>query len=522
MDRAEPFAGYSWVLRIIIYVLVPAFSYWQYVRLRRAFHVFQLESYKRHWFRDWVAAQPSRGLFLTEFKDAKKPLVMTGRAWRTVLTGTVLTALGILVPSGIIHVSFGTPWDLITAAIMFALMFFGVAQLLLLSDVLLTPVQGAINRYYLNRARSKLAEIAPMVIGVTGSYGKTSTKFAIERIAGSEGDILATPASFNTPLGVARTINESLEPHHEAFVVEMGARKPGDIAEICELVRPTIGVLTAVGSAHLESFGSLEAIRRTKYELVASLPTGGVAVMNVDDAEVRRLADATAAGPSQGVHVSEGLRVVRYGIDPWGTPDVTAENVRVVSEGTEFKIVDRASGASVEVATELLGRHALGHVLAGAAVAIALGRRLDDLKGAIDGMTPVEHRLQIIRGDGGVIVIDDAYNSNPEGAAAALEVLAAMPGGKKIVITPGMVELGEAQREANVEFGRRAAEVADVVIAVAEMNRAALIEGAELAGARDRLIAVGSLAEATQKLTGLVAAGDVVLFENDLPDQYER
>jgi UDP-N-acetylmuramoyl-tripeptide--D-alanyl-D-alanine ligase len=521
MDRAEPFAGYSWVLRLIIYVLVPAFSYWQYLRLRRAFHVFQLEAYKRHWFRDWVAAEPSRGLFLTDFKDAKKPLVMTGRAWRTVLTGTVLTALGILVPSGMVHVSFGTPWDLITVAVMFAAMFFGVARLLLLSDLALAPVQGAINRYYLNRARSKLAEIGAKVIGVTGSYGKTSTKFAIERIAGG-GKMLATPASFNTPLGVARTINESLEPYHEAFVVEMGARKPGDIAEICELVRPTIGVLTAVGSAHLESFGSLEAIRRTKYELVASLPTGGVAVMNVDDAEVRRLADATAAGPSQGVHVSEGLRVVRYGVDPGGAPDVTAENVRVVSGGTELTVVDRASGARVEVSTQLLGRHALGHVLAGAAVALALGRRLEDLKVAIDGMTPVEHRLQIIRGDGGVIVIDDAYNSNPEGAAAALEVLEAMPGGKKIVITPGMVELGEAQRDANVEFGRRAAEVADVVIAVAEMNRAALIEGAELAGGRDRLITVGSLAEATQKLTGLVAAGDVVLFENDLPDQYER
>jgi UDP-N-acetylmuramoyl-tripeptide--D-alanyl-D-alanine ligase len=161
-------------------------------------------------------------------------------------------------------------------------------------------------------------------------------------------------------------------------------------------------------------------------------------------------------------------------------------------------------------------------VLAGVAVALASGRSLDELKGAIETMEPVEHRLQIIPGAGGVTVIDDAYNSNPSGAAAALDVLDKMPGRNKVVVTPGMVELGELQISANQEFGRQAAEVADTLIVVAPLNRKAIVAGAESAGSDVNVIVVDSLDAATEQLKGLLAAGDVVLFENDLPDQYEE
>jgi UDP-N-acetylmuramoyl-tripeptide--D-alanyl-D-alanine ligase len=512
MGRAEPFVGYSWILRTIIWVLVPAFAAWQFARLRRAFHVFQLEAYKRPWFRSWVAAQPGRRWFLHPFKDAKKPLVMTGRAWRTVVTGTLLTVFGILIPSGVVHVSFGTPYDLLTCALMFSLMLYGLPELLLVSDALMKPVQSAINGRFLRAAQRRLRLIDPVVVGVTGSYGKTSTKFAVARVLGDGGDVLASPASFNTTLGVARTINEELNDGHRVLVVEMGARREGDIAEICDVVHPKIGVLTAIGPAHLETFGSLDAVRRTKFELIRALPADGVAVVNVDDDEVRTLVDGGA--------VPEGVATIRYGLDPGGKPGVTAKGLRQLPRGTAFTIVSGAE--EVDVETRLLGRHAIGHVLAGVAVARALGKPLASLGPGIAGMTPAEHRLQIIDGAGGVVVIDDAYNSNPQGAAEALEVLRAMPGGKRIVISPGMVELGPEQHRANVEFGRHAAEVADVFIAVAPLNRAALLEGAAAADGIGETIAVGSLAEATARLAGLVSAGDVVLFENDLPDQYEE
>lgn len=496
------------LLRIIIYGLVPAFGVWQYVRLRRAFHIFQLESYKRHWYLDWLRADGRRALFLGPAGEAKKPLVMTGRAWRTVLTGVIVSVLGVLVPSGVVHVIAGAPLDLVTSAAMFAILFFYVGRIVLVADVLMSPVQRFINARYLRAARSKLTRVAPVVIGVTGSFGKTSTKFAIQQLLGAPEEVLATPGSFNTPLGVSRTINEQLSPEHRYLVVEMGARQRGDIAEICGMVRPSIGVLTAIGPAHLESFGSMDDIRRGKYEIIAGLPPDGAAVMNSDDTEVRALAAETKNVP-----------VIRYGIEDEGSPDIQARDLLLVEDGTRCTIVDNRDGAQVNVHLGLLGRHAIGHALAGVAVARALGRRLDDLKPALEEMQPVEHRLQVIKGAGGVTVIDDAYNSNPAGASAALDVLGKMPARRKIVITPGMVELGPLAEEANAELGAHSARVADVVIFVAKLNREALARGA--AGGRAEVITVDSLREATERLKGLVAPGDVVLFENDLPDHLE-
>ena len=506
MNRIDPFYGYSLLLRTIVYVGVPVFVAFQVVRLRRALHVFQLEGYKRKRFLEWCRAQPGRASFLTPM-TAKKPLVMTGRAWRILVASTFLTVLAALVVPGVMHISWGWPYDVGSWALLSLACFVALPRVLVLGDVLVSPIQKAINGSYLRRARAKLNEVAPTVVGVTGSFGKTSTKFAIEGLIGPRAAVLATPGSFNTPLGVCRTINEQLSASHRFFIVEMGAYGEGEIAELVAFVRPSIGVLTAIGPAHLERFGSLEVTARAKYEIVRDLPPDGVAVMNVDDERVRVLADSTT-------HVA----VTRYGIDPAGRPDVSARRVQTTAEGTKFTLV--AGGEEIDVSMKLLGRHALGHVLAAAAVALACGRRPAELKGPIAALRPVEHRLQIIEGTGGVTVIDDAYNSNPEGAAAALEVLDAMPGERKLVVTPGIIELGPLQAEANEIFGRRAAAVADTLIVVAKTNREALVQGATADGGGD-VITVDSLEEAQARLGEILRPGDVVLFENDLPDQYE-
>jgi UDP-N-acetylmuramoyl-tripeptide--D-alanyl-D-alanine ligase len=509
MMRPDPFFGYSIILRAIVFGLVPAFAVLQLFRVRRALHVFQLEGYKRDRFLDWCRRNRDRSLFLRSTPQ-KKPLVMTGRAWRILVTALVVTVVGLLVPAGFAHLVLGGfPMDIITWAVMTIVLFFGLPYVVVASDWLLTPVQAAVNGRYLRAARRKLEEIDPVVVGITGSFGKTSTKFAIERLVASPEAVLATPASFNTTMGVCRAVNERLTARHRFFVVEMGARRRGDIAELCRLVHPRIGVLTSIGPAHLETFGSLEAIRATKYELVEGLQEGGTAVMNVDDEEVRGLAD-----------LPRRVDVVRYGLDPSGRPDITASGVEVTPGGTIFTVVDTRSGASMRATTRLLGRHALGHVLAAVAVALAAGRSLEELEDAIAGLAPVEHRLQIIEGTGGVTVIDDAFNSNPEGAEAALDVLDAMPGRRKVVVTPGMIELGPLQPEANERFGEHAGRVADTVIVVSRTNRAAISSGAARNGTA-QVITVDSLTEAQQHLKGLLASGDVVLFENDLPDHYE-
>lgn len=511
MGRADPFTGYSTVLRIIIYGVVPAFGVWQFFRLRRALHVFQLEGYKRGRFLAWCRANPSRAAFLSSGGDEKKPLVMTGRAWRILITATLLSVVLVLIPSGLAHVwAGGFPYDISTWAVMTILLAIGAPLVLVGADVAMAPVQAAINARFKRAATRRLSSIAPTVIGVTGSFGKTSTKFAIAALLGDPSGVLATPGSFNTPLGLTRTINEHLNERHRFLVAEMGAYKEGEIAELCDLVHPTIGVLTAIGPAHLDRFGSMDAIRRAKYEIVTSLPADGTAIMNVDDSEVRALADQTKA-----------VRVVRYGIDPSGKPDVTAGGVEVGTEGTSFTVTDTRNGDSVAVSTRLLGRHSIGHVLAGIATALVTGRRLSEMAAPVSALEPVEHRLQLIEGAGGITVIDDAFNSNPEGAAAALDVLESMSAQRKIVVTPGIIELGPLQAQENERFGERAAAVADVIIVVAKVNRAAILAGARRVPDGAKVFAVDTLSEATAKFSELVGPGDVILFENDLPDQYE-
>ena len=509
MGFSDPFPGYSLLLRMILFGFVPVLTLWQFVRLRRALHVLQLEGYKRLRFLRWCRTNLRRALFLSSV-GAKKPLEMTGRAWRILSLATLLSVLFVIGPTAAAHLAAGWPLDVATWALASAAVLAGAPLLLAASDWLLAPVQSAINARYVRAARRKLAEVAPIVVGITGSFGKTSTKSTVAGLLGDSDDVLATPGSFNTPLGVCRTINERLTRSHRYFVVEMGAYRRGDIRELCDLVRPSIGVLTAVGPAHLERFGSMEAIRRAKYELVEALPRDGVAVMNCDDVEVRSLADRTT-----------NTRVVRYGLTPEACADITTSHVGITEGGMALEIVDARSGERLDVTTRLVGAHAATHVLAAVAVATSVGRKLSSLADAIAALEPVEHRLEILDGTGGVTVIDDAYNSNPEGAAVALDVLDAMPARRKVVVTPGMVELGDVQFEANERFGERAASVADALIVVARVNRAAITSGARRASRSTELIAVDSLEQARDELKRLLQAGDVVLFENDLPDHLE-
>jgi UDP-N-acetylmuramoyl-tripeptide--D-alanyl-D-alanine ligase len=506
---ADPFTGYSLLLRGILFGAVAAFLISQLIPLRRALHVLQLEGYKRVRFLDWCRHHRRRVL-LGPPLPTKKPLVMTGRAWRVLGVALLLTAACVLIPTLGAHLLGGWPFDVVAWAGATVIAFLSTPRLVAAADWALAPVQATVNRRYANAARRKLADLHPIVIGVTGSFGKTSTKFAVAGLLEPRGAALATPGSYNTPMGVVRATNEYLRAEHRWFVVEMGAYGRGEIAELCELVRPRVGVLTAVGAAHLERFGSLEAIRATKYELIESLPPEGIAVMNSDDLVVRSQAEQTA-------HVE----VVRYGLDPGGSPDLMAHDVRVSPQGTLFAVTDKRSGERISLTTKLLGAHSIGHVLAGIAVATHLGRSLADLSGAVARLRPVEHRLQLIEGSGEVTVIDDAFNSNPEGARVALEVLEAMPARRRVIVTPGIVELGHMQFEANRRFGRQAASVADSLIVVAEINREAICAGARDGDGSAEVVTVGSLAEAQSRLAALLRPGDAVLFENDLPDHYE-
>lgn len=385
--------------------------------------------------------------------------------------------------------------------------------LLAMAGVLNRPVESRVRRGFLRRARARMAEVNPLVIAIAGSYGKTSTKHILAHLLEPYGSTLATPKSFNTLMGVSQTINDVLEDRHRTFIVEMDAYAPGEIAAICALARPSHAVITSVGPQHLERFGTMQRISTALYETIAALPDGGFAVVYCGDPDSASLAELAAR---------DGRNVTRYGIDgEGGTFDVVAGDVQISGHGSRFTWRWPAAGLSHQVFVPLLGRHQVLNVTAALAMIHRLGLPLQAALGAVESLQPVDHRLQPVPTGNAITVIDDSYNANPVGVHNGLEVLAELEARARILVTPGLVELGPVEEAENRRYGEHAARVCDHVIVMDARPAQALREGLRAGGlSDDRVHVVRSLAEATAVIGRIAGAGDAVLFANDLPDTY--
>ena len=377
--------------------------------------------------------------------------------------------------------------------------------IMLLANIVNTPIEKAINRHYYNDAKRIIeSHKGLIIIGVTGSFGKTSTKNYLASVLAEKYNVLVTPGNFNTLLGVIRTIREHLRPYHQVFIVEMGAKQRNDIKEICDLVHPTIGIVTAVGEMHLETFKSVENIQDTKFELINSLPADGLGVINNDSEYIKSYNGITSR-----------CRIIKYAVD--GNGDYKATDVVYGAGGVSFTL------GNEQYNSRLLGAGNLLNILASIAVADHLGVPVNKQKNAIARLQPVEHRLSM-KVANGITVLDDAYNSNPQGAKMGLEVLknfAVGEGNKRIVITPGFVEMGARQAAANQELGRTIAGSCDYAIIVNAVNREAIKSGLEEGGLpTGKYFLADSLNHAHAQLAQILRAGDVVLYENDLPDNF--
>lgn len=375
-------------------------------------------------------------------------------------------------------------------------------------NTILQPWEKAINRRYYNDAARILRGMPELkVIGITGSYGKTTTKHYLQRILSEEFDTLMTPGSFNTTLGVVRTVREMLKPYHQVFICEMGAKQNGDIREICELVHPTAGIITAVGPQHLESFKSIENVQSTKFELADALPSDGLILVNND---FEKIADRPVGN----------CRCQRYAVEHPEGADWVAEDITYSPRGSEFTALRRSDGHKLQLRTKLVGACNISNLLAAVAMAKDLGMSNEKIARAVEKIEQVEHRLSIRRIPGGLTIIDDAFNSNPVGSGMALDVLAGMPG-QRILVTPGMIELGEQQFELNRRFGEHAAACCDTAIIVGRYNRKAILEGLHAAGKTEGVHEVDSFTDAQNLLASISKPGDTVLYENDLPDTFK-
>ena len=439
-------------------------------------------------------------------KKYKKPLVMTRRASRILLTMLLLAAIPTVICLFVCQAQ-GTSLifvaDIILAAFCFSQNF------ALAANWLLKPVEANINRKYYQDAERILRGMPDLkIIGVTGSYGKTSTKHYLNRILSEKYDVMMTPGSFNTTMGVIRTVREYLKPYNEVFIVEMGAKQPGDIKEICDLVHPEIGIVTAVGEQHLESFKSIENVQRTKFELIDSLPTDGLAVVNNDF-------------PFVANRKVDNVKCIRYAVSECGSAQYIAEDIRYSAHGTSFTVVT-PTGEKFGFSTHLVGECNVSNLLAAIIVALRLEVLIEKIRYAVNDIQQVEHRLNMKRTPGGVTIIDDAFNSNPTGSKMALDVLKMMTGGRRIIVTPGMIELGERQEELNAKFGEYIAGAADIAIIVGHYNRDAIISGIKSTDTTSLNVhTVNSFSEAQQLLATTLKPGDTILYENDLPDTFK-
>ena len=336
----------------------------------------------------------------------------------------------------------------------------------------------------------------PLVVGVTGSIAKTSTKEAIATVLSQRLRTLKNEGNQNNEIGLPLTVLR-MRPEHEAAVLEMGMYVGGEIADLARIGRPRIGVVTAVQPVHLSRIGTIEAIEKAKGELVEALPPadeGGVAVLNADDERVRRMDARTTARP------------LTYGFDP--TADVTAEAVESAGpEGMRFQLETPAGRRDVVVPT--LGRMAVHNALAAAAVGLASGLTLDEIATGLGHGWAAPHRAQLVRA-GDVTIVDDSYNASPGSVTAALELIAGLPG-RRIAVLGEMLELGDSHDAGHRAVGEAAAATVDRLIVVGE-GAQAIAAGARAAGL-EAVTAVADRAAAMEAVLAGRRAGDVVLVK---------
>jgi UDP-N-acetylmuramoyl-tripeptide--D-alanyl-D-alanine ligase len=434
-------------------------------------------------------------------RRAKKPLAMTARATR--IYGV---ALALIVPIGVVAALVSQ------LAIAWLIAVQLVPAALLAANLLLAPLEARVQRRYWREAHDKLVRLAPTVIAVTGSYGKTSVKHILGHVLETAAPTLITPGSVNTAMGIARVIRERLQPHHRYFIVEMGAYGIGSIARLCALTPPSLGIITAIGKAHYERFKSLDAVARAKFELAAAVRGNSGTVI-------------TAADTLQFTAAREFVEQYRSNVVTVGAEapaDVTIE--RLIQETDGINAAVRWYGASYELRAPLFGVHQGRNIALAFAAAASLGLPPDDIVAALKSTPQIAHRLEVKRQTDGSIVIDDAYNSNPVGFAAALSLLDTLqqPDGRRILVTPGMVELGSEHQAEHMKIGRLAAAHADVLVAVAPRRVEPLAAAFAAAAPQRQIVSCGTFAEARHWLDRNLNKRDVVLIENDLPDLLEQ
>ena len=378
-----------------------------------------------------------------------------------------------------------------------------------IANIINKPIEKYVFHYYKSKAMKKLKNMPNLeVIGITGSYGKTSSKNILNDILSVKYNTIASPKNYNTQYGLIMTINNYLDKYNDYFIAEMGAFKRGRIKLLCDLVKPKYGILTIIGEAHLETFKSKENIQKGKFELIESLPSDGLAILNRDDSY------------QVSYKLNNNCEVKWIGIDN-KEADIYASDIKMTKDGMEF-LVHFKDKRKVLFKTKLLGKPNIYNILAGITFGEYVHMSDSELQRGVSLIKPIEHRLEIKKLSN-YTIIDDAYNSNPVGSRMALDVLKMMPG-EKIIVTPGMIELGDNEYRQNYEFGSKISEVADLVILVGKKQTKPILDGLKDKGYdNNKIKIINDVKEAFTIVDNLKIKKDAyILLENDLPDIFNE
>lgn len=520
----------------MIYVLV--FIALSYVYLKNAMHMFQQNRYEIYRYLKWcLSFKPFflglgiaysvlmilvtiilRSIYLRHIitivitlvfaiilikketeKEYIKPLVYTARVKRTLVLFFLVQALSIY---GLNKLLSSIPGIVgILSIILPYILIIPVA-------IVLKPVEWAIKKKYENEARRILSSNPFLTkVGITGSYGKTTTKNIVTEILNSNFYTLMTPASFNTPMGITRTVRENLKPIHEIFVCEMGADHVNDIKYLMDMVKPKYGIVSSIGPQHLNTFGSLENIIKEKMQEIEMLPSDGVGIINIDNEYIANYP------------ISNVCKVVSIGVNNQSA-DLLAKNVVYSKSGSSFDV--DIKGETYRFTTKLLGEHNITNILCGIALALELNVDIKEIVKAVENIKQVEHRLELKKING-FNFIDDAFNSNPSGCKFALKALSMMDEGKRVIVTPGLIDLGPQENKANYDFGKFMLDKTDLVILVGKNQTQYIYKGLKDSGYNmENVLVVDKVVEAFNYIYTNLTPNDTILLENDLPDAFSK
>jgi len=441
-------------------------------------------------------------LKLTKKEQKKKVLVITNRVKRLIFT-IILLLLFII---SAIYINFDS-LSIFTISLIFFLFGYLSYIFTFIANTLNIPIELYVYNSFLKKAKDKLEKRPNLkIVGITGSYGKTSSKNILNSILNSKYISFMTPKSFNTPNGIIKTINDNLDKFAEVFIVEMGACQLGDIKELCDIVKPKYGIITSIGVSHLETFKSEENIQKGKFELIENLPKDGVAILNKDDIN------------QVNYKIKNKVKTIWIGIDNKDS-DIYATDIKMSNNGLTFNVIIDKKKYKFE--TILLGRHNVYNILGAIALGLEFEIEIEKLQKAVKKLKPTEHRLEL-KEQNGIYIIDDAYNSNPVGSSSALEVLSMMHG-KKIIVTPGMIELGDKEYDLNKEFGRQMAKICDEIILVGEKQTKPILDGIkEEKFDMNKVHIINSVKDSYILLNKLKDGKTYALFENDLLDTFNE